>query len=129
VAGHQRVDGIEATELTSRPDSPIYETIWVSPGTYLPVRVVVRSAIGQPVVRLTADITWLAPTAQNLAKLTVPIPAGFRQVQLINAVMPILQGIQGKQGPKTICLATPAGSTCERVPSSYGASPGPAGQP
>ena len=126
VVGRQRVDGIEATELTSRPGSLISETVWVSPGTYLPVRVVVRSAMG---VRLTANITWLAPTEQNLAKLTVPIPTGFRQVQLIKAVMPIVQQFPGKQKPKTLCLATPAGSTCERVSSSYGASPGPAGQP
>jgi hypothetical protein len=129
VAGRQRVDGIEATELTSGPDSPISETVWVSPGTYLPVRVVARAVPGQPVFRLTANITWLQPTARNQAKLTVPIPSGFREVQLINAVMPILQGFQGKLGPKTLCLATPAGSTCERVSSAYGAGPGPAGQP
>ena len=129
VAGRQRVDGIEATELTSGPDSPISETVWVSPGTYLPVRVVARAAPGQPVFRLTANITWLQPTARNLAKLTVPIPTGFRQVELISAVIPILQRIQGMQGPKTICLAAPAGSTCERVSSFYGTSPGPADQP
>jgi hypothetical protein len=129
VVGRQRVGGAEATELTSQPGSLISETVWVSPGTYLPMRVVVRSDIGQPVVRLTADITWLQPTKRNLANLTVPIPAGFRRVQLINAVIPIVQGIQGKQGPKTICLSTSAGSTCARVPSPYGASPKPAGQP
>jgi hypothetical protein len=86
VAGRQRVDGIEAIELTSSPDSPIAETIWVSPGTYLPVRVVVHSAPGTPGTWQTADITWLAPTVQNLARLTVPIPAGFRQVPLAQAV-------------------------------------------
>jgi hypothetical protein len=32
------------------------------------------------VFRQTADITWLHPTAPNLAMLTVPIPADFRQV-------------------------------------------------
>jgi hypothetical protein len=101
VAGRQRVDGIEAIELTSPPDKPSV-TIWVSPGTYLPVRVVVRSAFhhaffvgGQTILQLTADITWLRPTAQNLAKLTVPIPAGFRHVPLDKAVGPILQQIPG----------------------------------
>ncbi|HEY2638879.1 MAG TPA: hypothetical protein VGI66_03220, partial [Streptosporangiaceae bacterium] len=59
VAGRQRVDGIEAIELTSRPGSLISETIWVSPDTYLPVRVVVRSAPGTPVLQQTADFTWL----------------------------------------------------------------------
>jgi hypothetical protein len=89
VAGRQSVDGIEAIELTSRHDSPLSETIWVSPGTYLPVRMVVSSAAGAPFVQRTADITWLQPTAQNLAKLTVPVPAGFRQVRVPQAVRPI----------------------------------------
>jgi len=89
--GRQNVDGIEAIKLTSRAGSPISETIWVDPGTYLPVRVVIRSAGGFPVTQQTADITWLPPTAQNLAKLTVPVPAGFRRVPVLQAVLPILQ--------------------------------------
>ena len=90
VAGRQRVDGIAAIKLTSPPDASTSETIWVSPGTYLPVRVVLRAAPGQQVV-LTAEITWLPPTAQNLAMLTVPIPPGFRQVPLARAITSILQ--------------------------------------
>jgi hypothetical protein len=85
-AGRQRVDGTDAIKLTSRPGSPIPETIWVSPGTYLPVRVIVRPAPGTPGPWQTADLTWLKPTAQDLAYLTVPIPAGFRHV----AIGPIL---------------------------------------
>ncbi len=84
-AGRQRIDGTNAVELVSRPGSPISETIWVSPGTYLPERVVVRLALINAVLQRTADITWLKPTAQNLDKLTVPIPAGFRQVPLTEA--------------------------------------------
>lgn len=95
-AGRQRVDGIEAITLTSRPGSPIPETIWVSPGNYLPVRVVVGSAPGTQGPWQTADITWLAPTAQNLAKLAVPVPAGFRQV----ALGPILQHIRAWSAQK-----------------------------
>jgi hypothetical protein len=91
VAGRQRLDGIEATELTSSPGSPIPETIWVSPGTYLPVRVVIRPAAGTPGPAQTADITWLRPTAQNLAELTVPLPAGFRRVPLTQALQSIAQ--------------------------------------
>ena len=79
-AGQQRVDGIEATRLTSSAGSLISDTIWVNPATYLPVRVVIRLAAGPSVVQRTADITWLKPTAQNQAALTVYIPAGFRQV-------------------------------------------------
>ncbi len=79
VAGRQRVDGVEAIELTGRPGSAFPETIWVRPGTYLPVRVVTSTRTGRGVFGQTADISWLRPTPQNLAKLTVPIPAGFRQ--------------------------------------------------
>ena len=42
-AGRQQVDGIQAIELKSRRSSLLAETIWVSPGTYLPVRVTVRA--------------------------------------------------------------------------------------
>jgi len=112
VAGRQRVDGIEAIELTSRRNSLISETIWVSPGTYLPVRVVVRSAAGVPVVQQTADITWLPPTARNLAELTVPIPAGFRQVPLIEAVQPGLQSSGPGPLPKLKALCPPPAARC-----------------
>jgi hypothetical protein len=81
VAGHERVNGVEAIKLTSTRNSFIAETIWVGPGTYLPVRIVVR----QRGVQQEADITWLTPTPQNLATLTVPIPAGFREVPLSEA--------------------------------------------
>jgi hypothetical protein len=84
-AGRRRIDGISAIDLVSRPGSPISETIWVSPGTYLPERVVVRLPLINAVLQRTADITWLKPTVQNLDKLTVPIPAGFRQVPLAEA--------------------------------------------
>jgi hypothetical protein len=111
VAGRQRVDGIEAIELTSRRNSLISETIWVSPGTYLPVRVVVRSGPCTPFPQQTADITWLPPTAQNLAKLTVPIPAGFRRVSLFQALRLNLPQMSGGPLPKSIanCLPTPPG--------------------
>jgi hypothetical protein len=85
-AGTQRVDGIETIKLTSSPDSMIPETIWVSPGTYLPVRVVIRPAPGTPGPWQSVNITWPKPTTQNLANLTVPIPAGFRRVPLAVAV-------------------------------------------
>ena len=88
--GQQRVDGIEATKLTSSSGSRISETIWVNPTTYLPVRVVTRSAVDSPVTQRTADITWLKPTAQNQAALTVSIPAGFRQVPFGPTVRPTL---------------------------------------
>jgi hypothetical protein len=88
-AGRQRVDGIDAIKLTSRPGSRISATMWVSPGTYLPLRVVIRPDPGSPIPWQEADITWLPPTAQNLARLTVPIPAGFRQVPLLQPAGPV----------------------------------------
>jgi Predicted periplasmic protein (DUF2092) len=87
-AGRQRVEGVEAIELTGR-DSKISATIWVSPGTYLPVRVVIRPDPGKSGPGQEADISWLAPTAQNRARLTVAIPAGFRQVPLTQSVGPV----------------------------------------
>jgi hypothetical protein len=94
LAGRQRVDGLEAIQLTSKPDSLISETVWVSPRTYLPVRVVIRPPHTKPEF-LTADITWLPITAQNLAELRVPVPSGFRHVRLAKAVTPVLQHAPG----------------------------------
>ncbi len=87
-AGRQRVDGIEAIKLTSPPGSLLSETIWVSPRTYLPVRVTTRPVPGQPGLGQTADITWLPPTGHNLAKLTVPVPGGFRKLPLAEVTGP-----------------------------------------
>jgi hypothetical protein len=98
VAARQRFDGVEAIKLTSGRKSIIAETVWVSAGTYLPMRVVIRSLPGRSLVidkdvvlRQTADFTWLPPTTRNLARLTVPIPAGFRHVSYAQAVWPIAQ--------------------------------------
>jgi hypothetical protein len=93
VAGRQAVDGTETIKLASRPGSLITETIWVSPTSYLPVRVTIQSAAGHSPVQQAADFAWLPPTAQNLAKLTVPIPAGFRKVQLFQAIAPNLKHV------------------------------------
>ncbi len=86
VAGRQRVNGIDAIKLTSRAHRPVTETVWVSPGSYLPVRVIVRRGRGRLAAWQVANISWLPPTAQNLARLTVPIPAGFRRVSLADGV-------------------------------------------
>jgi hypothetical protein len=111
VAGRDRLDGNEAIELKNRPGSLISETIWVRPGTDLPIRVVVRSAPGEPAFRMTANITWLRPTTQNLAKLAVPIPTGFRRVPLAEAIGLTVLHMQGPL-PKRICLPTGSGRTC-----------------
>jgi hypothetical protein len=88
VAGRQRVDGVDAIKLAGHKTVPD-TTIWVDPGTYLPVRLVshgqaqrVGSGAGNrpTAITLTVDFHWLTPTRANLAKLTAPIPAGFKQV-------------------------------------------------
>lgn len=117
VAGRQQVGGAEAIELKSRPNSLIAETIWVSPGTYLPVRVDIRSTPGGPGVHQTANIAWLPPTTQNLAKLTVPVPAGFRQVTYPEVGMPIMKNLPAGLRPKPVSLCPPsAGAACLRAP-------------
>ena len=74
VAGRTRVAGATAIKLTGTQrlaKPPI--TLYVSPATYLPIRVVIGG--------LRQDYRWLAPTAANLAMLKVRIPPGFRRVK------------------------------------------------
>jgi hypothetical protein len=117
-AGRQRVNGIDAIELVSRPGSMISETIWVDPGTYLPVRLVVRSGFHQ----LAADITWRKPSAQNLAKLTVPIPAGFRRTSLAEVLGLIVLRGTGGPGVYPACLVAPTPACAPSQP--VGSGPG-----
>ena len=73
VAGRQWVDGIDAIKITG---SESHITLWVSPATYLPVRLV----DGPGAAQRQTDFSWLAPTSANLAALNVTVPAGFQQV-------------------------------------------------
>jgi hypothetical protein len=55
-------------------------TWYVSPATYLPIRMTITRA-GTGTLVLQADYQWLPPTTANLAKLNPPVPpAGFTQV-------------------------------------------------
>jgi hypothetical protein len=92
VTGRQWVDGVDAIKLTERKAVP-GSAIWVDPASYLPVRlvshlrvvVIGKGGSQQPVITtLTIDFRWLRPTKTNLAKLTAPIPAGFRAVKYPN---------------------------------------------
>ena len=71
--GRQQVDGISAIKLTER-DNRL--ALWVNPATYLPVRIVTEGR-----QRTQTDFRWLPPTPANLAQLSMPVPAGFRQVR------------------------------------------------
>lgn len=85
VAGRQWVDGVDAIKLAGHPPAA-GTAIWVDPRSYLPVRLTgqVQLSVGgtgrQPTGTLTIDFRWLPPTKANLAELTAPIPAGFREV-------------------------------------------------
>lgn len=84
VAGRQWVDGVDAIRLTGHKPAA-GTTIWVDPSSYLPVRLTGRvqlSAGGNEKQdgTLTIGFRWLPPTSANLAKLSAPIPPGFRQV-------------------------------------------------
>lgn len=99
--GHVRISGVETLKIAGSPVTvklPLGEaravrekwerdrwTLYVNPKTYLPVRVSGSGyTFGGPAPSTystsVTDIQWLRPTAANIAKALVTIPAGFRQV-------------------------------------------------
>jgi hypothetical protein len=78
--GRQRVDGIDAIKLTGKG----LGALWVNPATYLPVRALFTFGSEQS----QTDFRWLSPTPANLAQLSAPVPAGFRQVPPPSAAAP-----------------------------------------
>jgi hypothetical protein len=96
VAGHQRVEGINAIKLTGRlaGSSRTGITLWVDPHTYLPVQMAgnVQTPTGKQngpkaTIKLKQEGTiwiyfrWLPPTQANLAQLTGTIPRGFHRTK------------------------------------------------
>ena len=101
VTGHAWIDGQETTKITGAPVTERLQpgeakalgekwtrgewTLYVNPKTYLPVRIVsATSTFGGPRASykdvLVTDVRWLKPTAANIARATITIPPGFRQV-------------------------------------------------
>lgn len=89
LAGHQRIDGVDAIKLIMKPSPGLgfRETLWLDPSTYLPVRTSVAAFWGShgQVSLLVEDYRWLPPTAANLAALhaairRATIPARFRML-------------------------------------------------
>ena len=82
VAGHERVDGVDAIKLTTRPGRGT--ALWVDPHTYLPVRMETAVQVVSPgsvtPAEIWTDFRWLPPTRANLAQLTGTIRPGFRHV-------------------------------------------------
>ncbi len=101
VAGHAWVNGRKTIKITGSMTEPAWwsssphaagrgamhvdATFYVDPSTYLPVRAVFINwthAGGGRLLRGTVrqDFLLLPPTPGNIAKATITIPAGFRQV-------------------------------------------------
>lgn len=80
LAGQARIDGAETIRIVATARSEPGRraaaagrlTMYVSPSSYLPVRI---DWLGTRV-----DLSWLPPTPANLAKLNVTIPPGFEQI-------------------------------------------------
>ncbi len=72
-SGRQRVNGISAIKLTEGKGRDV---LWVDPATYLPVRALIAGRQQQ----VQTDFRWLPPAPARLAQLSLPVPAGFRQV-------------------------------------------------
>lgn len=73
------IDGVPTIKL-SEPPAATTMTFWVNATTYLPVRIAQAWAHQPSSEDVQMDMQWLPPTPANKAKLTVPIPAGFRHV-------------------------------------------------
>jgi len=71
--GRQWVDGIDAVKLTG---GRALAVLWVNPVTYLPVRAVCGFGRG----RAQTDFRWLSPAWASRPRLSVRVPAGFRQI-------------------------------------------------
>lgn len=74
VAGHARIGGQPVIKLTSTPRwaIPMPASLYVSPETYLPVRIITWGA--------TVNYTWRPATPRNVRLLTPKVPSGFRRV-------------------------------------------------
>jgi hypothetical protein len=83
LAGHTTMDGQRAIHLRERQSGGLI-SMWVSPATYLPIRVI-ETAAGVPATSPRAvrdDYRWLPATPANLRLLTRAgaIPASFTRV-------------------------------------------------
>ena len=76
VVGSGTVGGLPTVKLSGHVRGSGTLTYWVNATTYLPFRFRAAGSAWTFQMRLQ----WLPPTAANLAKLNVPIPAGFTRV-------------------------------------------------
>jgi hypothetical protein len=88
MAGYADIDGAETVKITGSrvigtgsAESTNTDTLFVSPSTYLPVRI--TQSIASPGLHgssTSADITWLPPTRANRARASVTVPCGYQQI-------------------------------------------------
>ena len=87
-AGEAEIDGAETLKITGQRTLPFnireVVTLFVSPSTYLPVRLTdaVLPTAGSRLrgTQTSADFQWLPPTAASSARASVTIPCGFQQI-------------------------------------------------
>jgi hypothetical protein len=100
VTGHARIGGVETTVISGSIDVPLPKgyartikearervryTLYVDSATYLPVRAygsdeTYGGANGPTISASVTSVRWLPPTAANIAKALITIPAGYTQV-------------------------------------------------
>jgi hypothetical protein len=100
VAGHARIDGQDTIKIVGTKATPnwwtgphaeghgalqVSATLYVDPATYLPIQVLWSNATHVRDGRtlrgtVRAELRWLPPTAANIARASVAVPAGFRTV-------------------------------------------------
>jgi hypothetical protein len=100
VTGHARIGGVATTVISGSIDVPLPKgyartikearervryTLYVDSATYLPVRAygsdeTYGGANGPTVSASVTSVQWLPPTAANIAKALITIPAGYTQV-------------------------------------------------
>jgi hypothetical protein len=100
VTGHVKIDGVETTEITGKPVTVKLSagyakavqakfatarwTLYVSPATYLPVRMVGSTQTyggsgGSYTSSGVTNVRWLPATPANVAQALVTIPPGFHR--------------------------------------------------
>jgi hypothetical protein len=78
-----RITGSRVIDLGSVPPGHITvtDTLFVSPSTYLPVRITQSAAAPGEHDSLTSEgVQWLPPTTANRARASVTVPCGYQQI-------------------------------------------------
>jgi hypothetical protein len=88
VAGYAEIGRAETVKITGSrvmgtgsAEITVTDTLFVSPSTYLPVRITqFAAAPGLHDWPSSTDIQWLPPTAANRARALVAVPCGYQQI-------------------------------------------------